>query len=69
MKKQFSPFYLSLILCCGWNLYASENTNPIIGTWVFQSMTTTYYSDPQETETIDKDEDYSETLILSLIHI
>ena len=65
MKKHFSPLYLSLILCWGWNLYASENTNPIIGTWLFQSMTTTYYSDPQETETIDKDDDYSETLIFA----
>ena len=65
MKIPPPPLYLSLILCCGWNLYASENTNPIIGTWVFQSMTTTYYSDPQETETTDKDDDYSETLIFA----
>lgn len=65
MKKQFFLLYLSLILFCGRDLYALENINPIIGTWVFQSMTTTYYSDPQETETIDKDDDYSETLIFA----
>ena len=65
MKKQFFPLYLSLILFFGWDLYASENTNPIIGTWVFQSITTTYYSDPVETETLDQDDNYSETLIFS----
>ena len=65
MKKQFFPLYLSLILFFGWDLYASENTNPIIGTWVFQSITTTYYSDPVETETLDQDDNYSETLIFA----
>ena len=65
MKKQFHLIFFSLIFFCCWKLDASENTNPIIGTWVFQSMATTYYSDPQETDTVDKNDNYSETLIFS----
>ena len=65
MKKQFYLIFFSLIFFCCWKLNASENTNPIIGTWVFQSMATTYYSDPQETDTVDKNDNYSETLIFT----
>jgi len=65
MKKQFYLIFFSLIFFCCWKLDASENTNPIIGTWVFQSMATTYYSDPQETDTVDKNDNYSETLIFT----
>tara|TARA_Y100000590_G_scaffold466693_1_gene642952 strand:- start:9579 stop:9995 length:417 start_codon:yes stop_codon:yes gene_type:complete len=65
MKKQFYLIFFSLIIFCCWKLDASENTNPIIGTWVFQSMATTYYSDPQETDTVDKNDNYSETLIFT----
>ena len=65
MKKQFYSIFFSLIFCCCWKLEASGNTNPIIGTWVFQSMATTYYSDPQETDTVDKDDNYSEILIFA----
>jgi len=63
MKKQFYLIVFSIFLYFGWNLFALENNNLIIGTWVFESMTTTFYSDPQEIETVDKDDDYSETLI------
>ena len=65
MKKQFYWIFFSLIFFCCWKLNASENTNPIIGTWVFQSMATTYYSDPQETDTVDKNDNYSEILIFA----
>ena len=65
MKKQFYSIFFSLIFFFYCKLDASENTNPIIGTWVFESMATTYYSDPQETDTVDKNDNYSETLIFT----
>ncbi len=65
MRKKFYYIILGLLIFFSYRIYGSENKNLIIGSWVFQSMSTIYYSDPEEKEIIKKDDNYNEILIFS----
>tara|TARA_Y100000590_G_scaffold103630_1_gene117778 strand:- start:2282 stop:2698 length:417 start_codon:yes stop_codon:yes gene_type:complete len=65
MRKKFYSIILGLLILHSYRIFGSENNDLIIGSWIFQSMSTTYYSDPAEKEIIKKDNDHNEILIFS----
>ena len=63
MRKHIKQLLSIIIFIFTIDLNGDEINNPIIGTWIFDSMTTTYLSDPIETEVFGAKDGYSETLI------
>ena len=62
MKKLYLPVGLSLFLSmAGWP-HAQNGDSEIIGIWEFQTITSTYFSDPQEIISNDQGVNNRETL-------
>ena len=63
MGKHFKLSLSTIIFIFTSDLNGDEINNPIIGTWIFESMTTTYLSEPVETDIVGTKDGYSEILI------
>ena len=62
MKKTFTYINICLLLLLFGSLNAQNDKSQIVGIWEFQTITSIYYSDPQETSTTKRDKDHQETL-------
>ena len=63
MKKTFAYTSICLLSLLFGSLNAQNDKSQIVGIWEFQTITSIYYSDPQETSTTKRDKDHQETLI------
>jgi hypothetical protein len=63
MKKTFAYTSICLLSLLFGSLNAQNDKSQIVGIWEFQTITSIYYSDPQETSTTNRDKDHQETLI------
>ena len=63
MKKTIAYTSICLLLLLFGSLNAQNDKSKIVGIWEFQTMTSIYYSDPQETVSTRRDENHQETLI------
>ena len=63
MKKTIAFTNICLLSLLFGSLNAQNDKSQIVGIWVFQTITSIYYSDPQETSTTNRDKDHQETLI------
>ncbi|MEO2185914.1 MAG: hypothetical protein ABGX30_05005 [bacterium] len=63
MKKTIAYSNICLLLILFSNLNAQNDKSKIVGIWEFQTITSIYYSEPQETSTTKRDKDHQETLI------
>ena len=62
MKKTIAYTNICLFLLFFGILNAQNDKSKIVGIWEFQTMTSIYYSDPQETSSTSRDENHQETL-------
>ena len=62
MKKTIAYTNICLLLFLFGSLNAQNDKSKIVGIWEFQTITSIYYSDPQETSTTSRDENHQETL-------
>ena len=62
MKKTFTYINICLLSLLFGSLNAQNDKSKIVGIWEFQTITSIYYSDPQETSTTKRDKDHQETL-------
>ena len=62
MKKTIAYTNICLILLLFGILNAQNNKSKIVGIWEFQTMTSIYYSKPQERLSTKRDENHQETL-------
>ena len=62
MKKTFAYINICLLSLLFGSLNAQNDKSQIVGIWEFQTITSIYYSDPQETSTTKRDKDHQETL-------
>lgn len=63
MKKTFTYTNICLLSLLFGSLNAQNDKSQIVGIWEFQTITSIYYSDPQEALTTKRDKDHQETLI------
>jgi len=63
MKKTIAYTNICLLLLLFGSLNAQNDKSKIVGIWEFQTMTSIYYSDPQETVSTRRDDNHQETLI------
>ncbi len=63
MKKTIAYTNICLILLLFGSLNAQNDKSKIVGIWEFQTMTSIYYSEPQETASTRRNENHQETLI------
>ena len=62
MKKTIAYTNICLILLLFGSLNAQNDKSKIVGIWEFQTITSIYYSNPQETSSTSRDENHQETL-------
>ena len=62
MKKTFTYINICLLSLLFGSLNAQNDKSQVVGIWEFQTITSIYYSDPQETSTTKRDTDHQETL-------
>ena len=62
MKKMITYTNICLLLLLFGSLNAQNDKSKIVGIWEFQTITSIYYSDPQETSSTNRDENHQETL-------
>ena len=62
MKKTIAYTNICLLLLLFGSLYAQNDKSKIVGIWEFQTITSIYYSNPQETSSTNRDENHQETL-------
>ena len=62
MKKTIAYTNICLLLLLFGCLNAQNDKSKIVGIWEFQTITSIYYSDPQETSSTNRDENHQETL-------
>ena len=62
MKKTFAFTNICLLSLLFGSLNAQNEKSKIVGIWEFQTITSIYYSDPQETSSTRRDKDHQETL-------
>ena len=62
MKKTIAYTNIFLLLLLFGSLNAQNDKSKIVGIWEFQTITSIYYSDPQETSSTNSDENHQETL-------
>ena len=62
MKKTIAYTNICLLLLLFGSLTAQNDKSKIVGIWEFQTITSIYYSDPQETSSTKRDKDHQETL-------
>ena len=62
MKKTIAYTNICLILLLFGSLNAQNDKSKIVGIWEFQTMTSIYYSEPQETASTRRNENHQETL-------
>ena len=62
MKKTIAYTNICLLLLLFGILNAQNDKSKIVGIWEFQTITSIYYSDPQETSSTSRDENHQETL-------
>ena len=62
MKKTIAYTNICLLLFLFCILNAQNYKSKIVGIWEFQTITSIYYSDPQETSSTNRDENHQETL-------
>jgi hypothetical protein len=62
MKKTIAYTNICLLLLLFGILNAQIDKSKIVGIWEFQTITSIYYSDPQETSSTTRDKDHQETL-------
>ena len=62
MKKTIAYSNICLLLLLFGSLNAQNDKSKIVGIWEFQTITSIYYSDPQETSSTSRDENHQETL-------
>lgn len=62
MKKTIAYTNICLLLLLFGYLNAQNDKSQVVGIWEFQTITSIYYSDPQETSTTKRDERHQETL-------
>ena len=62
MKKTFTYINICLLSLLFGSLNAQNDKSQVVGIWEFQTITSIYYSDPQETSTTKRDKDHQETL-------
>ena len=62
MKKTIAYTNICLLLLLFGSLNAQNDKSKIVGIWEFQTITSIYYSDPQETSSTKRDKDHQETL-------
>ena len=62
MKKTIAYTNICLLLLLFGSLNAQNDKSKIVGIWEFQTITSIYYSDPQETSSTSRDENHQETL-------
>ena len=63
MKKTIASTNIFLLLLLFGILNAQNDKSKIVGIWEFQTITSIYYSDPQETSSTRRDNNQQETLI------
>ena len=63
MKKTIAYANIFLLLLLFGSLNAQIDKSKIVGIWEFQTITSIYYSEPEETSTTKRDKDHQETLI------
>jgi hypothetical protein len=63
MKKTFTYINICLLSLLFGSLNAQNDKSQVVGIWEFQTITSIYYSKPQETSTTKRDTDHQETLI------
>ena len=63
MKKTIAYTNICLLLLLFGCLHAQNDKSKIVGIWEFQTITSIYYSDPQETLSTNRDKEHQETLI------
>jgi len=63
MKKTIAYTNICLLLLLFGSLNAQIDKSKIVGIWEFQTITSIYYSEPEETSTTKRDKDHQETLI------
>ena len=63
MKKTIAYSNICLLLLLFGILNAKNDKSKIVGIWEFQTITSIYYSDPQETSSTRRDNNQQETLI------
>ena len=62
MKKTFTYINICLLSLLFGSLNAQNDKSQVVGIWEFQTITSIYYRDPQETSTTKRDKDHQETL-------
>tara|TARA_B110000914_G_scaffold134734_1_gene117811 strand:+ start:366 stop:794 length:429 start_codon:yes stop_codon:yes gene_type:complete len=62
MKKTFTYINICLLSLLFGSLNAQNDKSQVVGIWEFQTITSIYYSEPQETSTTKRDKDHQETL-------
>ena len=62
MKKTIAYTNICLLLLLFGILNAQNDKSKIVGIWEFQTITSIYYSNPQETSSTNSDENHQETL-------
>jgi hypothetical protein len=62
MKKTIAYSNICLLLLLFGSLTAQNDKSKIVGIWEFQTITSIYYSEPQETSSTKRDKDHQETL-------
>ena len=62
MKKTITHTNSCLLLLLFGSLNAQNDKSKIVGIWEFQTITSIYYSDPQETLSTNRDKEHQETL-------
>ena len=62
MKKTIAYTNICLLLLLFGSLNAQNDKSKIVGIWEFQTITSIYYSDPQETSSTNRDNNHQETL-------
>jgi hypothetical protein len=62
MKKTIAYTNICLLLLFFGILNAQNDKSKIVGIWEFQTITSIYYSDPQEALSTKRDKDHQETL-------
>jgi hypothetical protein len=62
MKKTIAYTNICLLLFLFGSLNAQNDKSKIVGIWEFQTITSIYYSDPQETLSTNRDKEHQETL-------
>ena len=62
MKKTFTYINICLLSLLFGSLNAQNDKSQVVGIWEFQTITSIYYSSPQETLSTNRDKGHQETL-------